>query len=135
MNNYNANNVQKRSVPVKNSQEFNNQNNSNRTSFNDLNINTHQDQYKNNNNNNHNNHNNHNNMNLNLNRVEDGSNQPNAGSKLTLLNKKLKNKETFRHKLLSKERNSTNSYNDRQRSLDKFDKENIRTSHSNVPED
>jgi len=125
MNNYNANNVQKRSVPVKNSQEFNNQNNSNRTSFNDLNINTHQDQYNNN----------HNNMNLNLNRVEEGSNQPNAGSKLTLLNKKLKNKETFRHKLLSKERNSTNSYNDRQRSLDKFDKENIRTSHSNVPED
>jgi len=133
MNNYNANNVQKRSVPVKNSQDFNNQNNSNRTSFNDLNINTHQDQYKNNNN--HNNNNNNNNMNLNLNRVEEGSNQPNAGSKLTLLNKKLKNKETFRHKLLSKERNSTNSYNDRQRSLDKFDKENIRTSHSNVPED
>jgi len=85
MNNYNANNVQKRSVPVKNSQEFNNQNNSNRTSFNDLNINTHQDQYKNNKN-----HNNHNNMNLNLNRVEEGSNQPNAGSKLTLLNKKTK---------------------------------------------
>lgn len=57
---------------------------------------------------------------------------------MALLNKKLKNKDTFRHKLLSKERNSTNSYpSERQRSLDKFDKENInvRTSHSNVPED
>jgi len=126
MNNYNPNNVQKRSVPIKNSHDFNNHPNSysNRTSFNDLN-NNQDNHFKNN----------HENFNLNLNKVEEIPTQFNTNSKLTLLNKKLKNKETFRHKLLSKERNSTNSYNERQRSLDRFDKENIRTSQSNVPED
>lgn len=82
-----------------------------------------------------NNYNSNSNLALNLDKVD----QANVNnSKLALLNKKLKNKDTFRHKLLSKERNSTNyPYHDRQRSLDKFDKENInvRTSHSNVPED
>jgi hypothetical protein len=100
MNNYNPNNVQKRSVPVKNSTDFTNQPNANRNSFNDLNMN---------NNNNLNNDNYKNNFSLNLNRVEEASNQANPSSKLALLNKKLKNKETFRHKLLSKERNSTNT--------------------------